>query len=134
MCTILHQNLPNEQTRNEINQGCIYQSELQATSPSSKKTLRLDDANDEFQPSINLDEQLMKQMKYVTKVDWSSVDDLFTEKSWDSLIPQGEKWKGLADLVGNGKHFRNFHWTGLLPYLMNQKNKKSECKLTNVYK
>ena len=134
MCTILHQNLPNEQTRNEINQVEIYQSELQATSPPSERTLVLDDANDEVQPSINQDEQLMLQMKYVTKVDWSSVDDLFTQKSWDSLIPQGEKWKGLEDLVGNGKHFRNFHWTGLLPYLMNQKNKKSECKLTNVYK
>jgi len=134
MCTILHQNLPNEQTRNEINQGQIYQSELQATSPSSKNTLVLDDANGESQPSINQDEQLMSQMKFVTKVDWSSVDDMFTEKSWDSLIPLGEKWQGLADLVGNGKHFHNFHWTGLLPYLMNQKNKKSDCELTKVYK
>ena len=133
MCTILHQNLPSEQTRNEINQVEIYQSELQPTSPSSKKTLVLADANDEFQPSINNDERLMLQLKNVTKIDWSLVDDLFTKKSWDSLIPEGQKWTGLANLVGNGKYFRNFHWTGLLPYLMNQKKKNNECKLTNVY-
>ena len=134
MCTILHQNLPNMQTRKEINQGYIYQSELQAILPSSKNTLVLDDANDEFQPSINNDERLMLQLKFVTKFDWSLVDDLFTEKSLDSLIPQGKKWTGLANLVGNGKYFRNFHWTGLLPYLMNQKKKNNECDLTNVYK
>ena len=72
-------------------------------------------------------------MKYVTKIDWSLVNLLFEQKSWNSLLPQGEKWLGLADLVGKEKHFPNFHWTGLLPHLMNKKNKDSKCELTKVY-
>ena len=130
MCSILHNALPSNQTKEEIIRSYIS-SDYHCVLPSSKKRLQLDDAiSDKVQRYIKYDDVLMKQMKEITMIDWSN-DDNFKQLS--NSLPVGEKWECLNDFVGKGKQFPYFHHTGLLPHLMNKKNQNNDCELTKAY-
>ena len=75
MCSILHNALPSNQTKEEIIRSYIS-SDYHCVLPSSKKRLQLDDAiSDKVQRYIKYDDVLMKQMKSVTMIDWSNDDN-----------------------------------------------------------
>ncbi len=70
-------------------------------------------------PGVDLDSNLISQMKTITKIDWQ-YDEPFKRSN---LLPLGEEWTSLSNLFGDQKHFHCFHHTGLLVYLMgNRKN------------
>ena len=130
MCSILHNALPSQQTKKEIDISYICR-DYHSVLPSSKTCLLLDDAiSDKVQPNIKHDDELMKQMKNIIMIDWSRDED-FSQLSY--LLPKGDKWACLFPLVGEGKRFPYFHNTGLLPYLMNKKNQNNDCELTKAY-
>ena len=130
MCSILYKALPSTQTKGEIDQTYMCTVTENILLPSQKCFHLYDAIPDKVQPGIKPDDALMKQLKFITMIDWSKNDDF---KQLSNLLPEGDKWACLTNLVGEGKEFPYFHCTGLLPYLMNKKNKNSECKLTNVY-
>ena len=68
-------------------------------------------------PGVDLDSNLMREMKTIKKIDWQN-DKPFNRCN---LLPLGEKWTSLSNLVGDGKHVHRFHQTGLLFYLMGNK-------------
>ncbi len=108
------------------------ESNYQEEPPPSKNYMQLQDVEEKhLHPGVDLDSNLISHMKTITKIDWQN--DVPFEIC--NLLPLGEEWTYLSDLVGDGKYFHCFHHTGLLVYLMgNKKNFSSECLLTKVYK
>ena len=100
--------------------------------PPSQRYMQLQDVEDKhLQPGVATDGCLMINLKSITKIDWKNDESLKTLPS----LPVGDVWTCLSDLVGDGKHFRYFHHTGLLLYLlMNKKYNSQDCSLTNFYK
>ena len=93
--------------------------------------MQLQDVEDKhLQPGVVTDGCLMTHLKSITMIDWKNDESFKTCTS----LPVGDVWTCLSDLVGDGKHFRYFHYTGLLLYLlMNKKYNSQDCSLTNLH-
>jgi hypothetical protein len=98
-------------------------SNYQEEPPPSQNYMQLQDVEEKhLHPGVDLDSNLMSEMKTITKIDWQN------DESFEicNLLPLGEEWTSLSDLVGDGKHFHCFHQTEILVYLMG--NKKTLCQ------
>ena len=75
---------------------------------------------DNLQPGVDPDTTIMSHLANIMMIDWRNDERL---KGVPNL-PEGEEWTCLEELVGEGKRYHCFHYTGLFPYLMNLKKAK----------
>jgi hypothetical protein len=114
--------LRNEFTNTE-SYGVFGQIDIPTTTlslPPSKRYFEFIDMKDNLQPGVDPDTTIMSHLANIMMIDWRNDERL---KGVPNL-PEGEEWKCLEELVGEGKRYHCFHYTGLFPYLMNLKKAK----------
>jgi len=95
----------------------------------SKLSISHESISKKVRPSIDFEYQLLENIKHITKVDWSKTEGFKNLP----LLPSGDDFQILEGLIGEGKVLGPvFHFSGLLPYLMNLKT-QTECPLQKKY-